>query len=64
MFIVGGREQETGGVAVRDRIQGDLGTLPLAEAIAKLQAEVREKTVRQVVKSRAKLADKSSGNEY
>jgi threonyl-tRNA synthetase len=64
MFIVGGREQETGGVAVRDRIQGDLGTLPLDEAIAKLQTEVREKTVRQIVKSRAKLADKSSGNEY
>ncbi len=35
-----GREMESGAVAVRDRIEGDLGSLPLAAAIEKLEAEV------------------------
>ncbi|MDX1963972.1 MAG: threonine--tRNA ligase [Pirellulales bacterium] len=64
MFVVGGREQETGSVAVRDRITGDLGSLPLSEAIEKLQIEVREKVVRQAVKPGAKLAASGSANEY
>jgi threonyl-tRNA synthetase len=53
MFILGGREAEEGKVSVRDRLQGDLGAMPLAEAIAKLQKEIREKTLRQVVKGSA-----------
>ena len=43
MLVVGGREMETGAVAVRDRIEGDMGSLTLDEAIAKLQAEVAGK---------------------
>ncbi|MGC4002177.1 MAG: threonine--tRNA ligase [Pirellulales bacterium] len=64
MFVIGGREQETGGAAVRDRIDGDLGTMSVDDAIVKLKAEVAAKQVRKVAKSKAKLADKSSGNEY
>ncbi len=64
MFVVGGREQETGCVAIRDRIDGDKGSFPVAEAMAMLQTEVRDKTVRQVAKSTMKLNDKGSGNEY
>jgi threonyl-tRNA synthetase len=64
MFIIGGREQETCSVAVRDRLEGDLGSMPLAAAIDKLREEVREKRVRKVVKSKAKLHDPGSGNEY
>lgn len=46
MFIVGGREMEQGTVAVRDRIQGDLGPLSLDAAIAKLQQEIATKAYR------------------
>lgn len=46
MFVVGGREAEEGNVAVRDRIEGDLGTLPLAAAVERLREEIRAKTVR------------------
>jgi threonyl-tRNA synthetase len=48
MLIIGGREMESGSVSIRDRIEGDVGSLTVAEAIAKLQAEVAAKVVRQV----------------
>jgi threonyl-tRNA synthetase len=46
MFVIGGREADEGKVSVRDRIEGDKGAIPLAEAIEKLKAEIREKTIR------------------
>ncbi|MEN6450110.1 MAG: threonine--tRNA ligase [Thermoguttaceae bacterium] len=46
MFVVGGREAEEGKVAVRDRIAGDLGAMPVAAAIERLQQEVKDKTLR------------------
>ncbi len=65
MFVIGGREMESQTVAVRDRIDGDLGSLTIAAAIEKLQAEVKTKLVRQVVKSAVKLAaDGGEDNEY
>ena len=64
MFVIGPKEAAAGAVAVRDRIEGDLGAMPLATAIEKLTTEVREKRVRQVVKSSAPLADRGSANEY
>jgi threonyl-tRNA synthetase len=65
MFVVGEKDRDSGTVAVRDRLEGDLGAIPLAEAIAKLQAEVAAKTVRQVAKQEAPPpADRGSQNEY
>jgi threonyl-tRNA synthetase len=64
MFVVGPRDAEQGTVSVRDRIEGDLGSLLLAGAIEKLSEEVRSKRVRQVVKSRAMLTDRGTGHEY
>jgi threonyl-tRNA synthetase len=64
MFVIGGREAEEGKVAVRDRLEGDVGAMPLAEAIAKLQGEIRDKTIRHVVKGSAGLGNKSAKNEY
>jgi len=64
MFVVGPKEAAAGEVAVRDRIEGNLGAMPLAAAIDKLAEEVRAKKVRQVVKSAAPLADRGSANEY
>lgn len=46
MMIVGPRDAENGTVSVRDRIDGDLGAIPVAEAIAKFQTEIDDKTVR------------------
>ena len=46
-LVIGGKEAEAGTVSVRDRIDGDLGAMPLAAAIEKLNTEVRERTVRQ-----------------
>jgi threonyl-tRNA synthetase len=51
MLVVGEKDAENGTVTVRDRIDGDLGALPLEEAIGKLQQEVADKTVRQVAQS-------------
>ncbi|MDA0832089.1 MAG: threonine--tRNA ligase [Planctomycetota bacterium] len=51
MLVVGPKEEEQQAVSVRDRIAGDLGSMPLAGALAKLQQEVNERQIRQVVKS-------------
>jgi threonyl-tRNA synthetase len=51
MAVVGPKEAESGHVALRDRIDGDLGSMPIGEAVARLQREVSERKVRQVVKS-------------
>ncbi|HEV2970036.1 MAG TPA: threonine--tRNA ligase [Pirellulales bacterium] len=64
MFVVGGKEAAAGTVAVRDRIDGDLGAMPLETAIEKLAAEVQSKQVRQVAKLPKVAADHGSANEY
>ena len=51
MFVVGGREAEEGTASVRDRIEGDLGSMRVADAIGKLKTEVAERRIRQVAKS-------------
>ena len=51
MMVVGGRDQEAGTVAVRDRLEGDLGAIPIAEAIARLKAEVDERRIRKIAES-------------
>jgi threonyl-tRNA synthetase len=40
MLVVGGREMEQRAVALRDRVLGDQGTLPLAQVIDRLKQEV------------------------
>ncbi len=65
MLVVGPRDAEQGTVSVRDRIDGDLGAMPLAEAIAKFKAEVAGKVVRQVAqKPAAVLAERGEAHEY
>ncbi len=66
MAVVGPKEAETGAVALRDRIKGDLGAMPLDQAIEKLSDEVRDKTIRQVITSKfASVEEEESGqNEY
>ncbi len=43
MLVIGEKEQTAGSVAVRSRIEGDLGAVPVADFVARLEREVREK---------------------
>jgi threonyl-tRNA synthetase len=46
MLVMGGREMEQQTVALRDRIEGDLGSMSFEDAVEKLREEIRQKTVR------------------
>jgi threonyl-tRNA synthetase len=60
MLVVGEREQAAGTVSVRDRVEGDVGALPLAEFVRRAEEEVREKRIRQVSTASAGLADEGA----
>jgi threonyl-tRNA synthetase len=66
MFVVGPKDMEAGTVSVRDRLEGDLGAMPLAVAIEKLLAEAHSRQVRQVAKPAAAPASAThaGGHEY
>ncbi|MBM80594.1 MAG: threonine--tRNA ligase [Planctomycetaceae bacterium] len=67
MLVVGPKEAEQGQVALRDRIDGDLGAMTIEAAIEKLQAEVNDRVIRQVVKSDFQGfddGDSSEANDY
>ncbi|MDB5346682.1 MAG: threonyl-tRNA synthetase [Schlesneria sp.] len=66
MLVVGGKDQENGTVSVRDRIDGDLGAMPIADAMAKLQEEVSERRIRQVSEKKFQSFEEegSEANEY
>jgi threonyl-tRNA synthetase len=60
MLVVGEKEQSAGTVAVRDRVDGDLGAKPLAEVIDMLRKEVEKKQIRQVSTASAGLGDEGA----
>jgi threonyl-tRNA synthetase len=62
MLVVGEKELTARNVAVRDRVDGDLGAMAMAELLARLDREVKEKRIRQVSTATAGLAD--SGAKY
>lgn len=66
MLIIGGREQEQQAVAIRDRLEGDIGSVPIEEAVEKFRLEIADKVVRQVVKSSFAPAkrDQAGTDEY
>lgn len=47
MLVVGEKEQTAGTVSVRDRVEGELGAMPVAQLVERLTTEVRERTIRQ-----------------
>lgn len=57
MLVVGEKEQGAGTVAVRDRVDGDLGAMSVAELLKRLDAEIRGKRIRQVSTASAGLGD-------
>ncbi len=64
MLVVGPRDAESGTVSLRDRVEGDLGAIPLADAIARLNDEVRERRVRQKAQASVDLSSVGAKNEY
>lgn len=64
MFVVGPRDQEQGTVSLRDRLEGDLGAMPIAEAVAKLTKEIDQKVVRQTFGTNMGLGERGAVNEY
>ena len=64
MLVVGPRDAEQGTVSVRDRLEGDLGAMPLDQCLARLQKEIADKTVRKTYSGTAAIEGKAEGNEY
>jgi threonyl-tRNA synthetase len=67
MAVVGPKEAESRSIALRDRLDGDLGAKPIAEVMAMLQREVDERRIRTVAKSAVAESAEPSGtpeNEY
>ena len=64
MLVVGGREQQNQTVSVRDRIEGDLGPMPLGKVIEKLRQEVHERRVRQVARSEFANIEEAGGTQF
>jgi threonyl-tRNA synthetase len=57
MLVVGEKEVTAGTVAVRDRVDGDLGAKPVDEVLESLVREVEGKVIRQVNTASAGLGD-------
>ena len=64
MLVAGPRDVEQGTVSVRDRIEGDLGAMDLADAMAKFQEEIAAKTVRQSFTESAGLGEGRASEDY
>jgi threonyl-tRNA synthetase len=60
MLVVGEKEQAAGTVSVRDRVDGDIGAQTVAQVVARLAEEVREKRIRQVSTASAGLTDRAA----
>jgi threonyl-tRNA synthetase len=60
MLVVGEKEQGAGTVAVRDRVDGDLGPMAFPDLVRRLEQEVKEKRIRQVSTATAGLAEGSA----
>lgn len=66
MAVVGPKEAEANSVALRDRIDGELGVKTIAETIAYLKEEVDSRRIRQIAKSEIVFQEptESGSHEY
>lgn len=68
MAVVGPREAETRSIALRDRLAGELGTMPVSEVLSFLQKEVQERRIRHVAENKIPetqpAQDEGASNEY
>jgi threonyl-tRNA synthetase len=60
MLVVGEKEQTAGTVSVRDRVDGDLGAMTVAELVKRLTEEVQQRRIRQVSTASADLTDRGA----
>lgn len=66
MAVVGPKEAETQSVALRDRIDGELGVKTIAETVAFLREEVLSRRIRQIAKSEVQFQEptETGAHEY
>jgi threonyl-tRNA synthetase len=64
MLVVGAKEAEQQAVSYRDRIAGDLGAMPLAQAIARLKQEADARTVPPAAAAPAPAAAEDGGEQH
>jgi threonyl-tRNA synthetase len=67
MAVIGPKEAETRSIALRDRIDGELGTKPVEEVMRLLTEEVNSRRIRQVAERPAAEpppATEATGHEY
>lgn len=57
MLVVGEKEMAANTVAVRDRVDGDLGSMSMDDLLKRLEKEVKEMTIRQVSTATANLTE-------
>jgi threonyl-tRNA synthetase len=60
MLVIGERERQAGTVAVRDRIEGDLGARPVAEVLDLLRQEVQSRRIRHTSAAQAGLGEQTA----
>jgi threonyl-tRNA synthetase len=63
MLVVGAKEAEAGTVSLRDRVDGDLGAIPLAEAVARLVEEDRSRAIRHAPQPLAEATEPEPAGE-
>ena len=56
MLVVGAKESEDGTVSYRDRLDGDQGAIPLADALARIKQESESRAIRQTVEPLAPVS--------
>jgi threonyl-tRNA synthetase len=57
MVVVGEKEQAAGTVTVRDRLDGDIGSMTVEALVARLAEEVKERRIREVVTATASMGE-------
>jgi threonyl-tRNA synthetase len=57
MVVVGEKEQASGNVTVRDRLDGDLGAMSTEDLLTRLNDEVKARRIREVVTATANLSE-------
>ncbi len=64
MAVLGPKEEEQEGVSLRDRLDGDLGLMPLADAIARLTDEVDQRRIRQTFEADTSGLESETGESH
>ncbi len=62
--VVGPKDEQAGSVSLRDRVDGRQETLPLAEALSRLQSEIDARQVRQIAPATAPTGGPREAHEY